>query len=197
MNTPDKRSRPGGTANGTLQTTEDGRLVLRYERRLAHPPQRVWRALPEPDPPRVFAFDWGEENLRFELRREGDGCLLVFNNTLDDRSKLARVGAGWHLCFEVLAEPNRRRILDLLRDGERSVGELVELVRISQPGVSKHLRVLRQAGLVTVRIDAQRRCYLLRPEPLTEIDTWIEPYRRYWAGRLDALEAHLDSAEEG
>ena len=99
--------------------------------------------------------------------------------------------------FEVLAEPNRRRILDLLRDGERSVGELVELIRISQPGVSKHLRVLRQAGLVTVRIDAQRRWYRLRPEPLTEIDTWIEPYRRYWAGRLDALEAHLDSAEEG
>src|SRR6266542_1950831 len=102
MNTPDKRSRPGGTANGTLQTTEDGRLVLRYERRLAHSPQRVWRALTEPDPPRVFAFDWGEENLRFELRREGDGCLLVFNNTLDDRSKLARVGAGWHLCLDVL-----------------------------------------------------------------------------------------------
>jgi hypothetical protein len=102
MNTPDKRSRPGGTANGTLQTTEDGRLVLRYERRLAHSPQRVWRALTEPDPPRVFAFDWGEENLRFELRREGDGCLLVFTNTLDDRSKLARVGAGWHLCLDVL-----------------------------------------------------------------------------------------------
>jgi DNA-binding transcriptional ArsR family regulator len=94
--------------------------------------------------------------------------------------------------FEVLAEPNRRRILDLLRDRERSVNELVELVRISQPGVSKHLRVLRQAGLVTVRVDAQRRWYRLRPEPLTEIDTWLEPYRRYWAGRLDALEEHLD-----
>ncbi len=94
--------------------------------------------------------------------------------------------------FEVLAEPNRRRILELLRDRERSVGELVELVRLSQPGVSKHLRVLRQAGLVTVRIDAQRRWYRLRPEPLAEIDTWLEFYRQYWSERLDALEAHLD-----
>ena len=94
--------------------------------------------------------------------------------------------------FEVLAEPHRRRILDLLREGERSVGELVELVRMPQPGVSKHLRVLRQAGLVTVRVDAQRRWYRLRAEPLSEIDAWIEPYRRHWAGRLDALEAHLD-----
>lgn len=99
--------------------------------------------------------------------------------------------------FEVLAEPNRRRILDLLRDRERSVGELVELVRIGQPGVSKHLRVLRQAGLVTVRIDAQRRWYRLRAEPLAEIDTWLEPYRKYWSGRLDALERHLDSDAGG
>ena len=99
--------------------------------------------------------------------------------------------------FEVLAEPNRRRILDLLRDRERSVGELVELVRIGQPGVSKHLRVLRQAGLVTVRIDAQRRWYRLRAEPLAEIDIWLEPYRKYWSGRLDALERHLDSDPGG
>lgn len=99
--------------------------------------------------------------------------------------------------FEVLAEPNRRRILDLLRDRERSVGELVELVRIGQPGVSKHLRVLRQAGLVKVRIDAQRRWYRLRAEPLAEIDTWLEPYRKYWSGRLDALERHLDSDAGG
>src|SRR5574341_1396818 len=99
--------------------------------------------------------------------------------------------------FEVLAEPNRRRILDLLRDRERSVGELVELVLIGQPGVSKHLRVLRQAGLVKVRIDAQRRWYRLRAEPLAEIDTWLEPYRKYWSGRLDALERHLDSDAGG
>jgi DNA-binding transcriptional ArsR family regulator len=94
--------------------------------------------------------------------------------------------------FEILAEPTRRRILDLLRDGERSVGELVDRLTLSQPGVSKHLRVLRDAGLVQVRIEAQRRWYGLRPEPLTEIDAWLEPYRRLWAQHLDALEQHLD-----
>jgi len=80
----------------------------------------------------------------------------------------------------------------LLREQERSVGELVEDLRLSQPGVSKHLRVLRDAGLVDVRVDAQRRLYQLRPEPLAEVDAWLEPYRRFWSGRLDALEAHLD-----
>jgi DNA-binding transcriptional ArsR family regulator len=94
--------------------------------------------------------------------------------------------------FELVAEPTRRRILDLVRDGERSVGDLVERLGISQPGVSKHLRALREAGLVDVRHDAQRRLYRIRPEPLSEIDAWLEPYRRYWAGRLDALEQHLD-----
>jgi DNA-binding transcriptional ArsR family regulator len=94
--------------------------------------------------------------------------------------------------FEVLAEPTRRRILDLLRDGERPVGELVDRLSVSQPGVSKHLRVLREAGLVDVRVDAQRRLYRLRPEPLTEIDLWLAPYRRAWADRLDHLERHLD-----
>ncbi len=94
--------------------------------------------------------------------------------------------------FEVLAEPNRRRILDMLREGERSVGDLVGLVQLSQPGVSKHLRVLRDARLVEVRVDAQRRWYGLRAEPLSELDEWLEPYRRLWAGRLDALERHLD-----
>jgi DNA-binding transcriptional ArsR family regulator len=94
--------------------------------------------------------------------------------------------------FEVLAEPTRRRILDLLRDGERSVGELVDRLTLSQPGVSKHLRVLRESGFVAVRQDAQRRWYELRPEPLVELDAWLEPYRRLWADRLDALERHLD-----
>jgi DNA-binding transcriptional ArsR family regulator len=94
--------------------------------------------------------------------------------------------------FEVLAEPTRRRILDLLRERERSVGELVDRLTISQPGVSKHLRVLRDAGLVEVRTDAQRRWYGLRPDPLSEVAAWLEPYRRFWAGRLDALEQHLD-----
>jgi DNA-binding transcriptional ArsR family regulator len=97
--------------------------------------------------------------------------------------------------FDVLAEPTRRRILDMVRDRERSVGDLVESLSVSQPGVSKHLRVLREAGLVDVRRDAQRRLYSLRPEPLAEIDVWLAPYRRFWAGRLDALERHLDEKE--
>ena len=84
--------------------------------------------------------------------------------------------------FEVLAEPTRRRILDLLRERERPVGELVEHLALSQPGVSKHLRVLREAGLVEVRHDAQRRFYGLRAEPLVEVDEWLEPYRRFWTG---------------
>ncbi len=83
--------------------------------------------------------------------------------------------------FEVLAEPSRRKILDLLRERPRRVGELVELVGMSQPGVSKHLRVLRDASLVGVRRDAQRRWYELRPEPLSEIEAWLEPYRELWA----------------
>ncbi len=97
--------------------------------------------------------------------------------------------------FEILADPTRRRILDLLRERERPVGELVELLGLSQPGVSKHLRVLREAGLVEVRHDAQRRWYALRAEPLAEIDAWLSPYRRFWTGRLDALERHLERGE--
>jgi DNA-binding transcriptional ArsR family regulator len=97
--------------------------------------------------------------------------------------------------FEVLAEPRRREILDLLRGGERPVGELVEQLALSQPAVSKHLKVLRDAGLVEVRQDAQRRWYRLRPAPLAEIDAWLEPYRDLWRSRLDALEAHLDRME--
>ena len=93
--------------------------------------------------------------------------------------------------LEVIAEPTRRRILDAVRDGERSVGELVEQVGMHQPGVSRHLKVLRDAGLVEVRRDAQRRLYRLRPEPLRGLDAWLEPYRAHWAGRLDALERHL------
>jgi len=99
--------------------------------------------------------------------------------------------------FEVLAEPTRREILDLVRERELSVGELVQRIAISQPGVSKHLRVLRDAGLVEVRVDAQRRLYRVRPEPLAEIDAWLRPYRRLWADHLDALENHLDAREGG
>jgi DNA-binding transcriptional ArsR family regulator len=94
--------------------------------------------------------------------------------------------------FELVADPTRRSILDLLRERERSVGELVERIGLSQPGVSKHLRALREAGLVGVRRDAQRRLYRLEPEQLSEIDVWLTPYREFWAGRLDALEEHLD-----
>ena len=97
--------------------------------------------------------------------------------------------------FDVLAEPTRRRILDLLMQDERPVGDLVASLDISQPGVSKHLRVLRDAGLVEARTEAQRRIYRVRPEPLAEIDAWLAPYRRLWADRLDALERHLDETE--
>ena len=99
--------------------------------------------------------------------------------------------------FDVLAEAHRRSILDLLRDSERSVGELVDVLGVSQPAVSKHLRVLREAGLVTARPDAQRRVYRLRPEPLRAIDDWLAPYRRLWSASLDALERHLDAMPDG
>jgi DNA-binding transcriptional ArsR family regulator len=99
--------------------------------------------------------------------------------------------------FDVVAEVHRRSILDLLRDSERSVGELVDVLGVSQPAVSKHLRVLREAGLVTARSDAQRRLYQLRPEPLRAIDEWLAPYRRLWSASLDALERHLDAMPDG
>lgn len=93
--------------------------------------------------------------------------------------------------LEAIAEPTRRRILDAVRERERSVNELVDHVGMHQPGVSRHLKVLRDAGLVEVRRDAQRRLYRLRSEPLRELDEWLEPYRAEWAGRLDSLERHL------
>jgi DNA-binding transcriptional ArsR family regulator len=98
--------------------------------------------------------------------------------------------------FEVIAEPNRRRILDLLRERERPVGDLVAALAVSQPTVSKHLRVLRDAGLVDVRVDAQRRVYRVRPGPLQAIDAWLAPYRQMWAERLDDLERHLATMDE-
>ncbi|AHH97861.1 metalloregulator ArsR/SmtB family transcription factor [Kutzneria viridogrisea] len=98
--------------------------------------------------------------------------------------------------FEVLAEPRRREILDLLYAGERHVGELVERLGMPQPGVSKHLKVLRAAGLVEVRQEAQRRWYRLRLQPLVEVDQWLRPYRDLWERHLDALERHLDAMPE-
>jgi DNA-binding transcriptional ArsR family regulator len=94
--------------------------------------------------------------------------------------------------FDVLAEPNRRQLLDLLRASERPVGELVAELGVSQPAVSKHLRVLRDAGLVEVRSQAQRRLYRVRVEPLRTLDEWLEPYRLLWESRLDDLERHID-----
>jgi DNA-binding transcriptional ArsR family regulator len=94
--------------------------------------------------------------------------------------------------LQALAEPRRLAILELLRDGERPVGELVGALGLSQPAVSKHLRVLRDAGLVEARVDAQRRLYRIRPEPLADLDAWLAAYRRLWTTHLDRLEDHLD-----
>jgi len=100
------------------------------------------------------------------------------------------------VAFDVLAEPNRRRILDLIREQERPVGDLVVELELSQPAVSKHLRILREAGLVAVRTDAQRRMYRVNPCPLRDLDAWLAPYRRMWSGRLDDLEHHLENMKE-
>lgn len=98
--------------------------------------------------------------------------------------------------FTVVAEPNRRAILGLLLESERSVGEIEEELRLTQPTVSKHLRILREAGFVEARVDAQRRVYKIRPQPLKEIDAWLGPFRKYWSKHLDALEEHLDKMEK-
>jgi len=94
--------------------------------------------------------------------------------------------------FEIIAEPNRRAILSLLVSSEQSVGEIETQLGMPQPTVSKHLRVLREAGFVESTVDAQRRLYRLRAEPLQEVDTWLAPFRRFWSGHVDALERHLD-----
>ena len=94
--------------------------------------------------------------------------------------------------FAVLAEPSRRAILMLLATAERTVGDIESELNLSQPSVSKHLRVLREAGFVEATIDAQRRLYRIRPEPLQEVDAWLAPFRRYWSAHVDALEHHLD-----
>lgn len=94
--------------------------------------------------------------------------------------------------FAIIAEPSRRAILSLLASSERSVGDLEERLRLPQPSISKHLKVLREAGFVESRVDAQRRVYRLKPEPLMEIDAWLEQFRRFWSLHVDALERHLD-----
>lgn len=98
--------------------------------------------------------------------------------------------------FTIIAEPNRRAILDLLATAEQSVGEIERRLRMPQSSVSKHLKVLRDAGLVESRIEAQRRVYRIRPEPLREVDAWLDPFRRFWSAHVDALERHLDRMED-
>ena len=97
--------------------------------------------------------------------------------------------------FTIVSEPNRRAILSMLLTSERSVGEIEDKLKLSQPSVSKHLRVLREAGFVESRVEAQRRLYRLRPEPLMELDEWIAPFRRFWSKHVDALEKHLDKMD--
>lgn len=99
---------------------------------------------------------------------------------------------GVESVFEVIAEPNRRAILSLLASSQRSVGEIERRLGMPQPTVSKHLRVLREAGFVESTVDAQRRLYRLKPEPLEEVDAWLAPFRRFWSAHVDALERHLD-----
>ena len=98
--------------------------------------------------------------------------------------------------FAIIAEPSRRAILSLLASSERSVGDIEEKLSLPQPSVSKHLRVLREAGFVESTVDAQRRVYRLRPEPLQEVDAWLAPFRRFWSVHIDALERHLDRMDE-
>jgi DNA-binding transcriptional ArsR family regulator len=97
--------------------------------------------------------------------------------------------------FAIIAEPSRRAILSLLASSERSVGEIEQRLQMPQTSVSKHLRVLREAGFVEARVDAQRRVYRIRPEPLMEVDAWLAPFRRFWEAHVDALERHLDRIE--
>jgi DNA-binding transcriptional ArsR family regulator len=110
---------------------------------------------------------------------------------------LTRICLLWYIrrvetVFEIIAEPNRRAILSLLASSQQSVGEIERQLRMSQPAVSKHLRVLREAGFVESTVDAQRRLYRLRPEPLQEIDAWLAQFRRFWNAHVDALERYLD-----
>jgi len=98
--------------------------------------------------------------------------------------------------FEIIAEPNRRAILSLLASSQQSVGQIELQLHMSQPSVSKHLRVLREAGFVESTVHAQRRLYRLKPEPLKDLDAWLEPFRRFWSAHLDALERHLDRKEQ-
>lgn len=104
----------------------------------------------------------------------------------------SRIYVSVESSFAILAEPNRRAILSVLATSERSVGDIQRQLKMPQPSLSKHLRVLREAGFVEARVDAQRRLYRIRPEPLMQVDAWLSPFRRLWSSHLDALEQHLD-----
>jgi len=108
---------------------------------------------------------------------------------------MLRIYKGMESTFGIIAEPNRRAILSLLAVDEHSVREIEQRLRMPQPSVSKHLRVLREAGFVEARVEAQRRVYRIRPEPLMEVDAWLAPFRRLWSTHVDALERHLDRME--
>lgn len=109
---------------------------------------------------------------------------------------VSRYIRGVESTFAIIAEPSRRAILSLLASAERSVGDIEQQLRLSQPSVSKHLRVLREAGFVEARVEAQRRLYRIRPEPLLEVEAWLAPFRRFWSPHLDALERHLDRVNQ-
>ncbi len=113
-----------------------------------------------------------------------------------DRHITHQVYTTMESAFGIIAEPNRRAILSLLVSSERSVSEIEHKLRMPQPSVSKHLRVLRNAGFVEARVDAQRRIYRIRPEPLMELEVWLAPFRRFWSAHVDALERHLDRMEQ-
>lgn len=128
---------------------------------------------------------------------------LLLRRPLDSADRLARHALALLIgnmtpvtAYAALAEPHRREILDLLLERERSVGALVASLDLSQPGVSKHLKVLREAGLVAVRAEGKQRVYTLRARPLAEVDAWLAPYRAFWSNRLDALERHLEENPE-
>ena len=128
-------------------------------------------------------------------RPSGDAAEI---NTVYTLTGIYRIGYIWSMrsAFEIIAEPNRRAIISLLVSSQQSVGQIERRLRMTQPTVSKHLRVLRDAGFVESRVDAQRRLYRLRPEPLQELDDWLAPFRRFWSTHVDALERHLDRMDQ-
>src|SRR5215813_10502034 len=140
-------------------------------------------------PTRLYLLAFLERFSNFVLE---DAVLYVYTLTrICPTAYIKKVASA----FEIIAEPNRRAILNLLVSSEQSVGEIERQLRMTQPTVSKHLRVLREAGFVESTVDAQRRLYRLNPEPLLEIDSWLEQFRRFWSAHIDALERHLDRTD--